>query len=385
MVMETEALVLTEEKENFQQFFETKILPMYRVDEESDRIQELESLNCYRLFVFAAMFVVAIIGLGLAKVVVASSGAVNIKLCGIFFALLFSTTILVSALSYDCFNFEAEREYKRSLKENYLLNILKYFGDFNWWFDCNTLTNDEIRQSGLFPKYKERKVFDELSGKYRDKTYVISKNKLVFRNPKTWYTLFRIMNIQTFEGIVISIPLNKEVLSQTIISDKQSLKERYNLKNYALELLFRSSFIVPFLLLLILLFGLYGGLVDILFLLIFSQIYSYLIKRKNAELLGKLDIEELKLEDLVVVYSTEDRANHFVISPLLVERLLNIKRVFGVNNIKCSFYDNRLIIAMETKQELFDIGDLHESLYNDNFIKRIQEEIESIHNLIDCV
>lgn len=60
-----------------------------------------------------------------------------------------------------------------------------------------------------------------------------------------------------------------------------------------------------------------------------------------------------------------------------------IKTAFRAKDIKCSFYNNNLMIALSTNKNLFEVGSLFKSIKDKNCIKQFFIELQSVYDMID--
>ena len=58
---------------------------------------------------------------------------------------------------------------------------------------------------------------------------------------------------------------------------------------------------------------------------------------------------------------------------------MNFTTAFGTDKAKCSFYDDKIMIAISTKKDLFEFGNLFKPVSKDKFY----EELNSIIEMID--
>ena len=58
-------------------------------------------------------------------------------------------------------------------------------------------------------------------------------------------------------------------------------------------------------------------------------------------ILEKVNLEDTEFNKKFEVYSQDQIEGRCATTPAFMERLLNLKTVFGAKNIKCSFFDNK--------------------------------------------
>ena len=92
-------------------------------------------------------------------------------------------------------------------------------------------------------------------------------------------------------------------------------------------------------------------------------------KKKNADgsvtasFFFKSSLERVQLEDPVFereweVYAEDQVEARYLLTPALMERMLEIKRRFFGQRIEFSFFNNRVMIAVHTGQDMFETTSL---------------------------
>lgn len=375
---EERELSYTERTLKFHEIYETKVLPLFKKDEETNRIEELSSLNKYRAFVVICLIVVILIGIGICKVV---NGTIDFSGMGFLLGFMFSGTIIFTSLSYDCFNLSAEKEFSTSLKYDYLRKILRVFGDITWWVNCAMIKSVELERSGLFPRFSKRRIDDEFRGNYKGVDFVISENELFFIEPQQKYSLWNYINKPFFKGCVITFKSNKTVKNRTIVATKKSLTKKHNCLYYTLAF---GVILAPHIILRFLSAqNTKENLLALVMLLTFFGFIFVISQKDSKEPLIKMNLEDLKFNNMFVSYSSDQVEGRYLITPAFMERLLNLQTAFGTKNIKCSFYDDKFMVAIETKKDLFEIGNLHTSLKDLTMINEMYDQLSSIYKMID--
>ena len=82
------------------------------------------------------------------------------------------------------------------------------------------------------------------------------------------------------------------------------------------------------------------------------------------------------------IHAQDQVEARYLITTGFMERLNELKLAFGTRNIKCSFFDNKVMIAIQTHRDLFELGSLYKRCPNEKDIKRFYEEMLSIQKLI---
>ena len=96
-----------------------------------------------------------------------------------------------------------------------------------------------------------------------------------------------------------------------------------------------------------------------------------------------IKLEDPKFNKKFNVYSSDQVEARYLVTPLFMEKFYNLKTVFEAKNIRCSFFDDNLMIAIDTKRDLFELGNLFKPVRDIKTIERFYDEITTIFDLID--
>ena len=306
-------------------------------------------------------------------------------------------TIFFIIIGYWYYSQKAKLKFKKSFRKQEIFNeLLRAFGNIKWHPNDVTKGNEgkeilskyEIDDSGLFIYYNSRYTDDEFEGEYKNVPFKLSETKMVnvydrngldFDVKKYKYK----PNSYSFEGIIISFASNKPVKNRTIVATKLD----FTRKNQAIY----SALTMPIFIL--------GGVraprhssgesliiffIIILFVFICSAIYFYLKekkKEKKEEPLNRVILEDPKFSKRFKVYSSDQVEARYLVTTAFMERLYNLKTAFGSKNIKCSFYSNKLMIAISTKKDLFEICNINK--HTKDVIYDLYKELDAIYKMID--
>ena len=266
---------------------------------------------------------------------------------------------IISCIYYETW-LKDMKIFKKAIKENCIPWIINVFENIKWKKADNFTIFDNIKEmndSGLFPTLIDYVEDDWFVGVYKG---------IHFR-------VVEVRSIPIFKGIVILINLNKNIPNRTIVSSKNNLINKNN------------CFIILFWILLPII--LLGGITVItreiieiiekpglwvILILYYIRIGLHIPDISNRK---KEAFEEVKLEDPCFdkkfnVYSSDQIEARCLITPSFMERFQNLKTAFKSNKIKCSFYDTKMMIAISTKENLFEIGSLFKNLENPNYINK---------------
>lgn len=143
----------------------------------------------------------------------------------------------------------------------------------------------------------------------------------------------------------------------------------FTIITYFLAELIKEGFSIPKLF-----FALITGIVVFIFL--------HSIKKKG-EKLNKVLLEDPEFAKRSNVYSSDQIESRYLLTTSFMQRFYDLKTAFGAKKVKCSFFDDNLMIAIHTNKNLFEICDLNKSLLDASSINQFYRELNSIYKMID--
>lgn len=98
-------------------------------------------------------------------------------------------------------------------------------------------------------------------------------------------------------------------------------------------------------------------------------------------------LEQVKLESKVFeqafqVYSNDQVEARFLLTPDLMQRLIELEKVFHGGKLRCAFQNGELLIAVEGGN-LFEPGSMFTPLDNPDRVRELLDDFAAIFNLID--
>lgn len=289
--------------------------------------------------------------------------------------LLITITIYIIVKSFNflwtLFTQNITKDFLMTLKNNCLSKILAIFGDIKWYNNKKILDELDLSASGLFPEFNQMNSDDEFKGSYNGVSFKVSETKL-------WYekdTSKGNHRYNIFQGIIISFTNNKKIKNRTIITTKGDFTARNYIVFYSIFLIFPILFIVLD----------FQNIAAWIFFVIMTIIY-YIISQiaiKKEEKLYPIKLEDPLFSQKFNIYSSDQVEARYLLTPTFMERFQNLKTVFGAKKVKCSFYNDQIMIAISTKKNLFEIGKFTKSLENPDSINEFYDELSSIYKMIE--
>ena len=293
------------------------------------------------------------------------------------------------------------KNYRSIIKEYVINDIINAFGCIKYAsnknyidFDNNVnyssmISEEELKKSELFPDFNTIEYDNAVYGNYNDIYFTASeiytyniggKNHSLIFNQKNPYSYFK--------GIVIVFKNRKPTNVTTIVSTKRNfLKNKSLFPSELLLLLILVIAITPFV------FSLNSNINNFLIMLIpvipaaaillYSYIYNKRHKKFDYSTFKNVSLEFPMFNKKFNIYSSDQIESRYVLTPSFMERFYNLKSLFSAKNIRCAFYDDKLMIAVSTKKDLFELGNIFTPITHKNNVSHFYDEIKSIFNIID--
>ncbi|MBE7708130.1 MAG: DUF3137 domain-containing protein [Cyanobacteria bacterium SIG27] len=325
---------------------------------------------------------------------IAFSQHIALAIICILFTIPFLATLIPN------FNYKTNEKinaFKLNLKKDFLIKIIKAFGDIRWVNKVKIFEESELEKSGLFASFNQENIDDCFFGKHKDIDFKVCEIKML-----------------NFKGIILEFNQNKKVETRAVISTKRDLIGR---DSYKIGMVVFGIILVP------ILFGffeyLFSGLgflsiipqmydsinptgnfvafltltcAGIIFFSIAIIIFGFLIRifvfaikeySKELKKQEQIILEDVKFEKKFHVHSENQIEARCIVTPAFIEKFLNLKIAFKSNKVKCSFYDDKIMFAISTKKNLFEIGYINRNLLEPKNFKNLFDEINAIYDIIE--
>lgn len=213
--------------------------------------------------------------------------------------------------------------YKTGVKTSIIDDFINFFGSFKHFFD-RYIDDDTITKSLLINKYNRHSGDDYFKGTYKGVKMIISEEEMNFKHRKGSSTIF--------DGIMILLDFPKSFKGQTVV-----------FKDWGL----------------------------------FNFMHAT----------GK-HFEQIKLEDVVFekefeVYGTDQIETRYLLTTAFMERVLKVRKSFGGKKIQFSFFDNKLLIAINTSTDMFEPASLFKQSTDRRPIDTVFEQFISVFSIVE--
>ena len=271
-------------------------------------------------------------------------------------------------------------KFVQKLKSSIMPKIIPVFGHMQWINGLTLIDIKELKASQLFGYWNKRESFDSFRGNYKGVDFSISETRL-YISGKTDDTIFK--------GVIVTFESNKTIKNTTIVTTKG---DRYLRNNNSANIIlticgsFSASFFIA---VLIQSWGYCGGdaikcfLVALCLVTLLVVLFNVIYKTVKLNNHNEVKLEDPEFSRRYNVYSSDQVEARYLLTTAFMERFNNIETAFGTKKIKCSFYNDRLMFAISTRKDLFEVGNLFCSLSNPKQMRNFFNELASILALVD--
>lgn len=313
-------------------------------------------------------------------------------------SVIFSILAFFSFIAFIC-NFGIyDKDFKQYLKRKCNALILKKF-------NLDTIrgiafSNDILKKSNLFSTYSYQEPDDVICGCYDDVNYKIAETTLVAKTSKS--------TVDVFKGVIISFPTNKFFKSETLITSKgdENIRNYPTNSKFAIKLMLFTAFIPAVLMALVFLFYNVESMLDsgasteslmmeissdfdlwivvtleIVISLIIILCFAIPLNRQRKKM-QEAKFEDIDFDNRFNVYTKDQVEARYLLTPSFMERLKSVETSFGTKGIKCSFFEDTIMLAIPTNKDLFELGSLYCPIQKSKEIAKTYDQIKSIQKMI---
>lgn len=325
--------------------------------------------------------------------------------CCVGFVCLCAIFVAMKSFSFDFFFYylfftgwicsKPLSEFKKATKSLVMERILSFWGDYKYCNDGVLISQDYIKKSALFGDFNKQKQDDAFRGKYHNVEIEVSEQEIskvrgvnLYEDENAFSTKDNEERI--FNGVLIALHLNKKYEGNTIVCEKKFGQSKNSESGNWL-----TVFIIVGLFCLLKAgwnFWKYGNCVfDIIMFFIFLVLFVLFFVLSNVINLSKSkDNSQVFLEDIVFskkwnVYADDQVEARYVLTPAMMERILAVKKLFHGKKIDFSFWDNNLLIAIHTNEDMFETTSLFNSTLDYRKVLEVICQMYSVFSVIDAL
>ena len=126
-------------------------------------------------------------------------------------------------------------------------------------------------------------------------------------------------------------------------------------------------------------------MVDVFFLVAGAIYIVRKCRPESEKSMLNMQLEDSDFTKKYDVYSKDQVEGRYLVTPAFMERFKNLHTSFGTEKAKCAFFDDKIMFALSTGKNLFELtGGMFFSLKdNAEQAKIFYEEISAIYEIID--
>ena len=287
-------------------------------------------------------------------------------------------TLEIENFRKSCLKNNDNLGYKNYLKTNYfrdLISCFEYIEDIS--------INNEVHNNN-FNGLKQGKINDIITGTYKNIKFNITEvsNAMVLAKKGVY--------CGPWDGVVLEIDFNKPILTFINISPRNDRGYMWGIWGGVLFCII--SFVLAYILNNTSFLALYNLFfpersfapelwlvfaVSLLFtawLLIMTLIKPYM---------GKINLEDVNFEKKYYVEAQDQVEARYILTTAFIDRLSNLQTVFCEKNTWISFNENKVTLSFETDKDLFELGNIHDSITNKGVLEQFYNEVTAITEIID--
>ncbi len=214
------------------------------------------------------------------------------------------------------------------IKNDVMEEFAGFWGDFTY-ANCLEIPSDVLLKSKVFPQYDSSMGDDFFCGVYNNTKTTIAEETLY----KKVRTKNGSTNVTMFKGVVILLEMKKKFKGQTVV-----VKD--------------------------------------------SGIFNIFKKIGRGE---RIKLEDPLFEKQFEVFGDNQVEARYLLTTAFMERILQAQKAFLGKNIQFGFFDNKLLISIETKQNMFEISSIFQRTTNRQMIDRSFEQFAAVMEIIDTL
>lgn len=248
--------------------------------------------------------------------------------------------IITSFPAVCCFIFA--RMFKEITEQETKLNVMNlfvsFFGDLKW-MPPNSQYEYFIERSKLINNdYSSIKLDDDFAGTFQNNLFSISEVKII----RNFYLLGKYAgsNIH-FKGLFIKVDMNKRIGSNVIVTEKLLTKN------------------------------------------VITKLYNHL--PQHFEGLHQTSLEDVDFNKQFNVYTNDEIEARYILTTAFLERFKALKQIFNAKEIRASFFDDTLVIALSCDKDMFLLGDIRTSMTDSNEIQTLFEEFMAVLSIVEVL
>lgn len=244
-----------------------------------------------------------------------------------FLCLVISFIMLCVAMY---FTKKTAKDFENFVKEGVFTTFLSFFGNFIW-SPTEQFPESEIVDSALFDSFNIYNSDDYFEGQFKGLNFVISEIDLKMRT----HDGKRSHTHGVFKGVLIKFSMLKPFSGRTLITSNNKY------------------------------FGFFQDLI--------------------GSSMQKVELEDVEFNKMFDVVSDDQVEARYLLTPSFIEKYKNLREVYKANDIRASFLDKNIIVAIPCNRDMFKLGDLFKSMSDAEQFKELFEEFLAVLSVVELL
>lgn len=273
--------------------------------------------------------------------------------------------------------------YNGNTKSRTMNKILSFWGKFRYFNGQDLIGKENVKKSELFSYFNQSKSADAFYGEHKEVAIKVSEHDLRIHGSKGDTVIFK--------GMMIMLDFQQKFAGKTLVLNKG--RSRNFLWNNPLLLMIFSIFMFAPMMTVFYYFTEPGVPMHLLFtplpllLPIFIAWLSYRIYRhfhpKKAT--QKVVLEGLPFMKKWRVLTDKQVEARYILTPVFMEKMLEIKRLFHGKHIDFSFFGSKLLIAVHTRKNMFETTSLFVPALSYHKVREVVGQLHGIFAVVDVI
>lgn len=272
------------------------------------------------------------------------------------------------------------KDYRADTKSLVMDKILSFWGTFKYSV-LSTIDDEDIKNSELFARYDKDKTDDSFSGMYNDTRICVSEKNLLVKGNKNDYSVFR--------GVLILLEFDKYFNSKTVVKHRWNLGSLWK-NNFQLVLALLMIFIAIVALIHIFViaedtFKTALFIYMFLFFAVISVICLLGFRRKHKKATQHVTLEKISFNQDWNVLTNNQVEARYILTPVFMENIEAVNKIFYGKHIDFSFFDNKLLMAVHTRKDMFETTSLLTPALDYHKVRDVVSQLHSIFSIIELL
>lgn len=108
----------------------------------------------------------------------------------------------------------------------------------------------------------------------------------------------------------------------------------------------------------------------------------FILKEKPWIKKEGVTLEDFEFMKKFNVKSSNQIEVRYFLTPAFMQKFIKLQNTFKTKDIRCSFYKNKVIIAINVKEDLFEVANLNEPLISQKYIRKTVKQLNTIKKII---